>query len=50
MDIFPDFSAVGGAADLESIAGALLTFVLIVAVLIDSPALRHEDHPHPQRA
>lgn len=34
MDIFPDFDAVGGAAELESIAGALLTFVLIVAVLM----------------
>lgn len=34
MDIFPDFGAVGGAAELESIAGALLTFVLIVAVLM----------------
>ena len=32
MDIFPDFGAVGGAAELRSIAGALLTFVLIVAV------------------
>jgi hypothetical protein len=34
MDIFPDFGAVGGAAELESIAGALLTFVLILAVLM----------------
>ena len=34
MDIFPDFGAVGGAAELRSIAGALLTFVLIVAVLV----------------
>jgi hypothetical protein len=34
MDIFPDFGAVGGAAELESIAGALLTLVLIVAVLM----------------
>ena len=34
MDIFPDFGAVGGAAELQSIAGALLTFVLIVAVLM----------------
>lgn len=34
MDIFPDFGAVGGGAELESIAGALLTFVLIVAVLM----------------
>lgn len=33
MDIFPDFGAVGGAAELQSIVGALLTFVLIVAVL-----------------
>lgn len=34
MDIFPDFGAVGGAAELQRIAGALLTFVLIVAVLM----------------
>ena len=34
MDIFPDFGAVGGAAELKSIAGALLTVVLIVAVLM----------------
>lgn len=34
MDIFPDFGAVGGAAELRSIAGALLTFVLVVAVLM----------------
>lgn len=34
MDIFPDFGAVGGAAEIERIAGALLTFVLIVAVLV----------------
>jgi hypothetical protein len=33
MDIFPDFGAVGGAAELRSIAGALLMIVLIVAVL-----------------
>ena len=29
MDIFPDFGAVGGAADLREIVGALLMFVLI---------------------
>jgi hypothetical protein len=34
MDIFPDFGAVGGAAELQSVVGALLTFVLIVAVLM----------------
>ncbi|TFC90095.1 hypothetical protein E3T24_00140 [Cryobacterium sp. TmT2-59] len=34
MDIFPDFGAVGGAAELQSIVGALLTFVLIMAVLM----------------
>jgi hypothetical protein len=34
MDIFPDFGAVGGAAELQSIVGALLTFVLIIAVLM----------------
>jgi hypothetical protein len=34
MDIFPDFGAVGGADELQGIVGALLTFVLIVAVLM----------------
>ena len=34
MDVFPDFDGVGGAAELQSIVGALLTFVLIAAVLM----------------
>ena len=34
MEIFPDFGAVGGADELRSIVGALLTVVLIVAVLM----------------
>jgi len=34
MDVFPDFGAVGGASELKSIVGVLLTFVLIIAVLI----------------
>lgn len=34
MDIFPDFSAVGGAEELQRIVGALLTFVLVIAVLM----------------
>ncbi|UOE45583.1 DUF6112 family protein [Agromyces larvae] len=34
MDIFPDFGAVGGAAELRSIVGALLMIVLVVAVLM----------------
>lgn len=34
MDIFPDFGAVGGAEELQSVVGALLTFVLIIAVLM----------------
>ena len=34
MEIFPDFGAVGGAAELRTIVGALLMFVLIVAVLM----------------
>lgn len=32
--VSPDFGAVGGAADLRSIVGALLTYGLIVAVLM----------------
>ncbi|QEA30076.1 hypothetical protein FGL91_16900 [Microbacterium sp. CBA3102] len=34
MDVFPDFSGVGGASDLRSIVGALLMFVLVIAVLM----------------
>ena len=34
MDVFPDFGAVGGASELKSIVGALLTYVLIIAVLM----------------
>ena len=30
----PDFGAVGSASELKSIVGALLTFVLIIAVLM----------------
>ena len=32
--VFPDFAAVGGAAQLREIIGALLTVVLIAAVLM----------------
>ncbi|TFC74568.1 hypothetical protein E3O45_10260 [Cryobacterium sp. TMS1-20-1] len=34
MDVFPDFGAVGGASELKSIVGAMLTFVLIMSVLM----------------
>lgn len=34
MEVFPDFDGVGGSVELQSIVGALLTFVLIVAVLM----------------
>lgn len=34
MGVFPDFGAVGGASDLRTVAGALLTFVLVTAVLM----------------
>ncbi|MGI9824393.1 DUF6112 family protein [Agromyces sp. Marseille-Q5079] len=34
MDIFPDFGAVGAATQLRSIIGALMTYVLIFAVLM----------------
>ena len=34
MDIFPDFGAVGAAVELRSIIGALMTYVLIFAVLM----------------
>ena len=34
MDVFPDFGAIAGTAELRSIVGALLMFVLITAVLM----------------
>lgn len=34
MDVFPDFDGVGASAELQSIVGALLMFVLITAVLM----------------
>lgn len=34
MDVFPDFGGVGGAADLRAVVGALLMFVLVIAVLM----------------
>lgn len=34
MDVFPDFDAIGSTAELRSIIGALLMFVLIMAVLM----------------
>lgn len=34
LDVFPDFGAVGAAGDLRSIVGALLTIVLVTAVLM----------------
>ncbi|WP_157001163.1 DUF6112 family protein [Agromyces laixinhei] len=34
MDVFPDFGAVGAAAEFRSVIGALMTYVLIFAVLM----------------
>lgn len=34
LDVFPDFGGVGAAAELRSIVGALLTIVLVTAVLM----------------
>jgi hypothetical protein len=34
MDIFPNFGAVGGAEQLRTLTGALLTLVLITSVLM----------------
>lgn len=34
MDVFPDFDGLAGIGDLERVIGALLTIVLIVAVLM----------------
>ncbi len=34
MDVFPNFDGVGAAAELQSIVGALLMFVVVTAVLM----------------
>ncbi|MFT3889954.1 MAG: DUF6112 family protein [Arachnia sp.] len=34
MNVFPDFGGLGGIGDLRAVVGALLTFVVIVAVLV----------------
>lgn len=34
MEVFPDFDGLSGIDDLREVAGALLMFVLIVAVLM----------------
>lgn len=34
MGVFPDFDGLGGIGDLEEVIGALLTFVLVIAVLM----------------
>lgn len=34
MDVFPDFEGLSGIGDLREVIGALLTFVLITAVLM----------------
>ncbi|WP_022883677.1 DUF6112 family protein [Glaciibacter superstes] len=34
MNVFPDFGGVGAAGDLRSVIGALLMFVLVIAVLM----------------
>ena len=34
MDVFPDFEGLSGISELREIAGALLMFVLVVAVLM----------------
>ena len=34
MGVFPDFDSLGGIGDLRAVVGALLTFVLIIAVLM----------------
>jgi steroid 5-alpha reductase family enzyme len=34
MDVFPDFEGLGGIGDMEEVIGALLMFVLVIAVLM----------------
>ncbi|WP_454301707.1 DUF6112 family protein [Salana multivorans] len=57
MCIFPDFDGLGGIGDLRAVVGALLTFVLIVAVLmlivsaiVWAIATAHGNYAQPARA
>lgn len=34
MDVFPDFGGLGGIGDLKVVIGAMLTIILLVAVLM----------------
>ena len=34
MDVFPDFEGLSGIGDLREVVGALLMFVLVIAVLM----------------
>ncbi len=34
MNVFPDFGGLGGIIDLKTVIGALLTVILVVAVLM----------------
>lgn len=34
MDVFPDFGGLGGIDDLKVVIGAMLTIILVVAVLM----------------
>ncbi|BEH01851.1 hypothetical protein brsh051_11320 [Brooklawnia propionicigenes] len=34
MDVFPDFDGLSGIGDLQQVVGALLMFVLVIAVLM----------------
>ncbi|MBU8577604.1 DUF6112 family protein [Brevibacterium luteolum] len=34
MNVFPDFEGLGGIGELEEVIGALLMFVLVIAVLM----------------
>lgn len=34
MDVFPDFGGLGGIGDLKIVIGAMLTIILVVAVLM----------------
>lgn len=34
MDVFPDFGGLGGIGDLKVVIGAMLTIILVIAVLM----------------
>ena len=49
MDVFPDFGGLDGIGELREVIGALLTFVLIIAVLMLIVLRHHLGAGHRER-